>query len=140
VFEGYTHGKNPRRKKEFAELAKTNPRAEQKLYSQVKRNIFDKLRVDISIPFEKHMELNTAKLRKLIVWEGDHEPDINVSDKCFCKSNWPKLEASLEQEIEKACDKFEAKKQAAALDIDPETGVIKNYLPTNSNGSKSQEI
>jgi hypothetical protein len=132
VFEGYMQGKNPRRKKEFAELAKTNPRAEQKLYSQVKRNIFDKLRVDISIPFEKHMELNTAKLRKLIVWEGDHEPDITVSDKCFCKSNWPKLEASLEQEIVKACDKYQANKQAVALDTDPDTGEISNYQPIQS--------
>ena len=140
VLNGYMAGKDPRTASQFLVAASEGKRAEQKLYSQCKRDILGKLRLDITIPFEKHMELNTAKVRKLIVWAGDHEPDLSVADKCFCKFNWSKLLAALEQAIVEACDEYQAKKRAAALGIDPETGEIKNHLSTNSNGLSSQEI
>jgi hypothetical protein len=140
VLKGYMAGKDPRTASQFIAATSEGKRAEQKLFSQCKRDILGKLRLDITIPFDKHMGLNTAKVRNLMVWAGDHEPDISVSDKCFCKSNWSKLKAALEMAIVEACDKYQAKKRAAMPNIDPETGEIKNYLSTNSNGLDSQEI
>lgn len=99
VFKGYMEGKDPRTKSQFRELKAKNPRAEQKLYSQVKRDIFEKLRVDISIPFSKHMQLSTAKLERLMVWAGDHHPSEDVVERCFCMGNWSQLKQRLEQAV-----------------------------------------
>ncbi len=102
VFKGYMEGKDPRTKSQFKELRAKNPRAEQKLYSQVKRDIFNKLRVDITIPFSKHMQLSMAKLERLMVWAGDHHPHEDVVKHCFCMANWGNLKQKLEQAIEEA--------------------------------------
>jgi hypothetical protein len=102
VFEGYIEGKDPRTKSQFIELKAKNPRAEQKLYSQVKRDIFEKLRVDITIPFSKHMQLSTAKLERLMVWVGDHHPSEEVVEHCFCMGNWGQLKQKLEAAIKDA--------------------------------------
>jgi hypothetical protein len=99
VFEGYMDGKDPRTKSQFRELKAKNPRAEQKLYSQVKRDIFEKLRVDITIPFSKHMQLSTAKLERLMVWVGDHHPNKDVVESCFCMDNWGQLKQKLEAAV-----------------------------------------
>jgi hypothetical protein len=100
VFKGYMEGKDPRTKSQFKELRAKNPRAEQKLYSQVKRDIFNKLRIDITIPFSKHMQLSMAKLERLMVWLGDHHPNEDVVKHCFCMANWGNLKQKLEQAIE----------------------------------------
>jgi hypothetical protein len=102
VFEGYMEGKDPRTKSQFKEMKAKNPRAEQKLYSQIKRNIFEKLRIDISIPFSKHMQLSTAKLERLLVWVGDHHPSEDVVERCFCMGNWGNLKQKLEAAIKDA--------------------------------------
>ena len=102
VFKGYMEGKDPRTKSQFKQLRAKNPRAEQKLYSQVKRDIFNKLRIDITIPFSKHMQLSTAKLERLMVWLGDHHPHEDVVESCFCLANWGNLKQKLEHAIEEA--------------------------------------
>jgi hypothetical protein len=102
VFKDYMQSKDPRTDSQFQELKAKNPRAEQKLYSQVKRNIFEKLRIDISIPFSKHMKLSTAKLDKLMVWAGDHHPSKDVVDRCFCMDNWKYLKQKLEGAVAQA--------------------------------------
>jgi hypothetical protein len=102
VFKGYMEGKDPRTKSQFKQLKAENPRAEQKLYSQVKRDVLDKLRIDITIPFSKHMQLSTAKLERLMVWTGDHHPHEDIVESCFCMANWGNLKQKLEQAIEQA--------------------------------------
>lgn len=105
VFKGYMEGKDARTKSQFKALKEKNPRAEQKLYSQVKRDIFEKLRIDINIPFSKHMQLSTAKLDKLVVWAGDHHPSEDVVENCFCKDNWTSLRQKLAEAISDAMTK-----------------------------------
>jgi hypothetical protein len=102
VFKGYMEGKDPRTKSQFKELRAKNPRAEQKLYSQVKRDILEKLRIDITIPFSKHMQLSMAKLERLMVWLGDHHPHEDVVEHCFCMDNWGNLKQKLKAAIEEA--------------------------------------
>lgn len=125
VFNGYAEGKDPRTASEFATLRKANPRKEQKLFSEVKMDILKTLRMDITIPFAKHIQLNMSKLLELVVWERDHSPADDVLEFCFCRANWAALKQTLDAAVTDACEAYKAKAANTKLqNVDPETGEI----------------
>jgi hypothetical protein len=130
VFKGYATGKDSRTKREFKELAMQDKRKEQKLFSEVKRDIYQTLRMDITIPFKKHIQLNTSKLRELVVWSGDHNPEDEVAELCFCKANWPALKQALVRAVDDTCKNYVAQTGSnASFKADPDTGEILSELP-----------
>jgi hypothetical protein len=65
--------------------------ARSKIKSKWKKIIREKLRIDITIPWELHQELRHADIDRLVGYPGDHQPDAVAAAHCFCEKNRPKL-------------------------------------------------
>jgi hypothetical protein len=65
--------------------------ARSKIKSKWKKIIREKLRIDITIPWELHQELRHADIDRLVGYPGDHHPDAVAAAHCFCEKNRPKL-------------------------------------------------
>lgn len=65
--------------------------ARSKIKSKWKKTIRDKLRIDITIPWEQHQKLHHADMDRLVRYPGDYHPDAGTVAECFCKENWAKL-------------------------------------------------
>lgn len=73
--------------------ATTNARS--KIKSKWKKIIRDKLRIDITIPWEQHQKLHHSDMDRLVRYPGDYWPDAVTVAECFCEENWPKLRKRL---------------------------------------------
>ncbi len=71
--------------------------ARSKIKSKWKKIIRDKLRIDITIPWEKHQKLHHADMDRLVRYPGDYHPDAVTVAECFCEKNWPKLRKRLKK-------------------------------------------
>ena len=69
--------------------------ARSKIKSKWKKTIRDKLRIDITIPWEQHQKLHHADMDRLVRYPGDYHPDAVTVAECFCQENWPKLRKRL---------------------------------------------
>lgn len=103
VLDGYLSGKDPRTASEFRALAADSLRHEQKAFSAIKREILEKLRVDISIPWHRHQQIRAHQLKEMLIWESDWNPPAERISQCFCKANWNSLLQKLRLSVESAC-------------------------------------
>jgi len=69
--------------------------ARSKIKSKWKKIIRDKLRIDITIPWEQHQKLHHSDMDRLVRYPGDYWPDAVTVAECFCEENWPKLRKRL---------------------------------------------
>ena len=69
--------------------------ARSKIKSKWKKTIRDKLRIDITIPWEQHQKLHHADMDRLVRYPGDYHPDAVTVAECFCQENWSKLRKRL---------------------------------------------
>ena len=83
-----------------------------KIKSKWKRTIGEKLRIDITIPWEQHQDLRHAYLDRLLQYPGDYHPDAATVAYCFCKANWPKLLAHLRSLCQKEVKRHSMKQHA----------------------------
>ena len=71
--------------------------ARSKIKSKWKKTIRDKLRIDITIPWEQHQKLHHTDMDRLVRYPGDYHPDAVTVAECFCQENWPKLRKRLKR-------------------------------------------
>ena len=71
--------------------------ARSKIKSKWKKIIRDKLRIDITIPWEQHQKLHHADMERLVRYPGDYHPDAATVANCFCEETWPKLRARIKK-------------------------------------------
>lgn len=103
VLAGYLSGKDPRTASEFKALAADSLRSEQKAFSAIKREILQKMRIDVSIPWNRHQQIRAHQLKEMLIWENDWNPPAERISQCFCKANWASLLQKLITAVESAC-------------------------------------
>jgi hypothetical protein len=103
VLEGYLSGKDPRTASEFKALAADSLRSEQKAFSAIKREILQKMRIDVAIPWQRHQQIRAHQLKEMLIWENDWNPPAERISHCFCRENWSSLLEKLKAAVESAC-------------------------------------
>jgi hypothetical protein len=59
-----------------------------KRISALKRQILNVAKVDVDIPWDKHVQLRCFELDDQLIYPGNFEPSADAAPWCFCDANW----------------------------------------------------